>query len=381
MKAPIAIVFANLKGNLGDFAILQAMLIDLERTRPGHPVHVYSQGFVTVDSARLAAFRKVAPPFELAGTTYTDNHRLRTVAVRIARAFRLRPHYQASRIRALARNAASKAGTFSQYDGVYIAGGAQWTGDNSGVSMFATLRAIGAHTDRIFSYPFSVSSSLWKLNTRSGLAADFARIKAPLIARDSASERMLNELGVDASLGADCVFSLAEIGKSVVAAPRAEKLRVLFVVTSQEAHSIREALGRLDRRGFSVAFLTTCESEDLAVQKPVAEAHETAFLAPLTWQETVAEMKASDVVITNRLHGFILASFASVPVLPLTDRSKVLAVVNDAALPLKISNLEALNAEIVKETVDRRAEIVGRIADYRDRAQSKLRSPIPDERV
>ncbi|AJD42370.1 hypothetical protein C9413_03880 [Rhizobium sp. SEMIA 4085] len=381
MKAPVAIVFANLKGNLGDFAILHAMLVDLERKRSGHPVHVYSQGFVSVDRARLAAFRKVAPPFELAGTTFTDNHRLHRVRVKIARFFRLRQRYQALRIKSLARNATPDAETFSRYDGVYIAGGAQWTGENSGVSMFATLRAMAAHTDRIFSYPVSVSSSLWKVNTRSGLAADFSRIQGPLIARDSTSEGMLKGLGLDAALGADCVFSLAEIGKSVEAAPRGKTLRVLLVVTSQEAIAISGALQRLRPHGISIALLTTCESEDFAVQKPSAEAYGAQFLAPLTWQETVAEMKASDVVITNRLHGLILASFAGVPILPLTDRSKVLAVVNDAALPLKISNLESLNVEIVKEAVDRRAEIVSKIADYRDRAQSKLRSPIPDERV
>lgn len=248
--------------------------------------------------------------------------------------------------------------------------------------MFATLRAMAAYTDRIFSYPVSVSSSLWKLNTRSGLAADFFRIQAPLIARDSTSEGMLKELGLNAALGADCVFSLAEIGKSVEAAPRGKtSLRVLLVVTSQEAVAISGALQRLRSHGISIALLTTCESEDFAVQKPTAEANGAQFLAPLTWQETVAEMKASDVVITNRLHGLILASFAGVPILPLTDRSKVLAVVNDAALPLKISNLEHLNVEVVKEAVDRRAEIVSKIADYRDRAQSKLRSPIPDERA
>ncbi|TCU21217.1 polysaccharide pyruvyl transferase WcaK-like protein [Rhizobium azibense] len=379
MKAPVAIVFANLKGNLGDFAILHAMLVDLERKRSGHPVHVYSQGFVSVDRARLAAFRKVAPPFELAGTTFTDNHRFQRLRVKIARLFRLRQRYQASRIRSLARNATSDAETFSRYEGVYIAGGAQWTGENSGVSMFATLRAMAAHTDRIFSYPVSVSSSLWKVNTRSGLAADFSHIQAPLIARDSTSEAMLKELGLDAVLGADCVFSLAEIGKRVEAASRGKPLRVLLVVTSQEAVAISGALQRLRSHGISIALLTTCESEDFAVQKPSAEAHGAQFLAPLTWQDTVAEMKASDVVITNRLHGLILASFAGVPVLPLTDRSKVLAVVNDAALPLKISNLAYLNVEIVKEAVERRAEIVSKIADYRDRAQSKLRSPILDE--
>jgi hypothetical protein len=79
------------------------------------------------------------------------------------------------------------------------------------------------------------------------------------------------------------------------------------------------------------------------VQKPTVEACRTEFLA----QETVTEMKASDVVNTSRLHGLVLAS----------------------------------NVEIVREAGDRWAEIVSKVADYRNRAQSKLRSPIPDERA
>lgn len=379
MKPPVAIIFANAKGNLGDFAILHSILVDLELKRHGHPVHVYSQPFVSIDDARLAAFRKLAPEFELVGTTFADGGNVHKMFIRIARALGLRRQYQAARIWFLAKRANAPAKHFSQYQEVYVAGGAQWTGVDSGVSMFATLRAIAAHAGGIYSYPFSVSPSLWKVNTMSGLASDFAKIAAPLIARDSSSAGILTKLSLETKLGADCVFSLAETGRSVAAAIRTEKTRVLFVVTSQKSEAIGDTLRRLQAGTFSIDFLTTCETEDRPIQGPVASAHGSQLISPLTWQEAVSEMKASDVVITNRLHGLILASFAGVPVLPLTDRSKVLAVVEDANLPLQIPSLSSLTSEIIRECIDRRTEIVGKIAEYQVQALAKRRSPIMDE--
>ncbi|WP_275783720.1 hypothetical protein [Pararhizobium gei] len=44
MTAPVAVIYANLKGNIGDFAILHSMLLDIRERHPGRAVDAYSHG-------------------------------------------------------------------------------------------------------------------------------------------------------------------------------------------------------------------------------------------------------------------------------------------------------------------------------------------------
>ncbi len=377
MNTSVAIVYANLKSNLGDFAILHAMLLDIRSKHPDCTVDVYSHGFVSVDHKRLSAFRKSAPAFELVGTTYADNVRLGGLAKRVLKLTRLAPSYQRYRIAKLAKKAASTAVTFSRYKAIYLAGGAHWTGEYQAVSMYATLRAISAHNDQIFSYPISVRASLGRgINDRRTVCQDLGRIRGPIVVRDSSSEMILKRLDLNAVLGSDCVFSLAREGERVPPMPHSTRSRILLVVTNQDLGELKSVVARLASAGIPLALLSTCEIEDAPPHKPIADAAGIDLLLPVTWQEVVAEMKASALVVTNRLHGLILASFSSVPVLPLTDRSKVEAVVEDMGLPLSISDLGSLNEAIVCEVMDRSEEIVGIIASYRDRAQDEALAPI-----
>ena len=57
MKPAIAIILANLKSNIGDFAILHAILLDLQQNYPGRAVHVLPLGHYQIDEGRIAAFR------------------------------------------------------------------------------------------------------------------------------------------------------------------------------------------------------------------------------------------------------------------------------------------------------------------------------------
>lgn len=377
MNVSVAIVYANLKGNLGDYAILQAMLQDIGSKHPGCSIDVYSHGFVSVDHDRLSAFKRSAPAFRLAGTTYVDNVRLSPFSKRLLRSAHLASTFQGYRITRLAKKSASEASAFARYKAIYLAGGAHWTGEDSAVSMFATLRAISAHNDRIFAYPVSVRATLGRgINDRETVRQDLSRIRGPIIARDGSSEMILRRLGLDATLGPDCVFSLAREGVLVPPVPHSTRSRLLLVVTQQDLSKFESTLTRLASAGIPLALLSTCALEDVPKQKPIADALGVELLLPMTWQDVVAEMKASALVVTNRLHGLILASFSSVPVLPLTDRSKVKAVVEDMGLPMSIPDLESLNEDVFRKAMDGSEELVGIIAGYRDRAQSEAFSPI-----
>ncbi len=68
----VAVLFANLKGNIGDFAILQAILEQLNFYYPGYKIDVYSHPLVDIDETRLAAFSKHSPPFSLISSSHSS---------------------------------------------------------------------------------------------------------------------------------------------------------------------------------------------------------------------------------------------------------------------------------------------------------------------
>ena len=87
-------------------------------------------------------------------------------------------------------------------------------------------------------------------------------------------------------------------------------------------------------------------------------------------------MKDSNLFFTNRLHGFKLSSLAEVPVLPLTDRPKVRAVVEDAGLSLEIPVLKLLDDRIIRSALEQEARIVAQVTAYRDEARKAIRGPL-----
>jgi polysaccharide pyruvyl transferase WcaK-like protein len=374
MKPPIAILFANLKGNIGDFAILQAILLELGRRFAGHPLHVFSHQFHGVDEKRLSAFKRAAPEFELIGTTYAPDAR-RSFA-RLMALFRASSMVQAREVRSLAARSIPGASRFRDYEAIFLVGGAHWSGRKVGTSMFGTLMAVHHHNDRIYAFPFSVSPSLRRYNSAAALKQYFSMIRAPLIVRDGKTKAMMDELGLAAVLGADCVFSLEDFADQIEPMGGREHSRIVFVVTGGSLKDLRLAIRRIGRPAGQIALLTTCELEDGEALEALSGELQIPYYAPTTWQEVVAELKASSLVVTNRLHGLILGSFAKTPLLPVADRQKVEAFALDAAMPHSLAGLHLLDRDRLERCLSDRDLILERMAEYQKRTRTEALSPL-----
>ena len=374
MKAPVAILFANLKGNIGDFAILHAMLLELRSRFAGHPLHVFSHQFHGVDEERLSAFRRSAPEFDFVGTTYGPGRR-RSLG-RLIPLFRSWPVVQAREVRALAARSIPDASLFRDYEAIFLAGGAHWSGTRVGLSMFGTLVAVHHHNDRIYTFPFSVNPSLRKYNSASALKQYFSMIRSPLIVRDGKTKAIMDELGLATILGADCVFSLQDIADQIEPTGGREHSRIVFVVTGSSVKDLELAIRRIGRPASQIALLTTCALEDGKALEALSGKLQVAYHAPTTWQDAVAELKASSLVVTNRLHGLILGSFAKTPLLPVADRQKVEAFAMDAAMPHSLAGLHLLDRERLERCLRDRDLILERMAQYQRRTRSEALSPL-----
>ncbi len=379
MKPPIAILFANLKGNVGDFAILHAILLDLNLRFPGRSLHVFAHGHHDIDEKRLAAFRALSEvEFELGGRTYFRDAEPK-LSERVIRSFGLWPMAQAYFIRSLAEDVASHASRFQEYEAIFLAGGEHWGGTKGGISMFGTLNAVHRHNDRIFAYPFSVNPRMCSFNSKQALQRNFAKIRKPLVVRDGNSQKVLAKLGIDAVLGADSVYTMDPIANEVAPMANRDSSRILFALTGSRRKfeaDLRAALQKLNSFRNNVTLMTTCEFEDGERCEATAREFQIDYSAPVTWQDAVAEIKASSLLVTNRLHGLILGSLAGTPLLPITNRKKAEAFVKDAQMPYSAPSVDALSSELIQRCLDDREAILKKMKAYQESTGNVARSPI-----
>jgi polysaccharide pyruvyl transferase WcaK-like protein len=374
MKAPIAIVFANLKGNVGDFAILEAMLRDISSRYAGHPIHVYHHGYLALDQQRLKVFASTAPPFEVAGATYFRHPSLLAKAGALVG---MAPSIQERMVRRLADASAADAKRFAGYGAIFFAGGNQWGGQRLGLAMFATLAAISRHNPNVFAYPFSIEHGLASFNSDEFLREHFALLKGPLVVRDGASQVMLQKLGLRSVRGYDVVFSLGDVVAGISPAADRDPDRVLLVVTHKRKleAALKAVVPRLAAAGRRVELLTTCWNVDEPAYRAVSSELGIPYRAPLSWRDVVAEFKSSALVVTNRLHGMILGALSGARLLPVADREKIRAFVGDAGMSNVVGTIEQITPASVA-AAQHDAANAARAAEYVRLAAGGTTSPV-----
>ena len=376
---PLLILFANFKGNLGDFAIFQAMLESLDRRYPGHEKHVFSLGHKEVDEHRLACFLAAPhPPFIFKGKS--PYRRVRGIPRRFRRSG-LAKWWAGRMIDRLAREFGrlEPLSKTCGYEAVFLAGGEQWGGFSTGINQFAILEAVSRVNREVFIYPFSVKKDLLAGYFRERLEGLFARIVGARVVRDGGSGETLRVICPGVVVGADCVFSLAPREPISASLPLAETTVVLAVTEAENSsrHELEATICSLTAAGMRVRLLTTCECEDGAHLAELSRNLGIDFIAPATWQEVVEEFKAASVVVTNRLHCMVFSFFAGVPVVPLRNREKVAGICRDAGLTSWVDRIVEFTPEKAVECSAVGAATLAEMAAYREQVRKLAMGPWP----
>ncbi|NJM36390.1 MAG: hypothetical protein HC845_00100 [Akkermansiaceae bacterium] len=194
IHAPLMILFANLKGNVGDFAILHAMLVELERRHPECERHVYSHGHKGVDARRMAAFlSQPHPKFSYMGATV---YQRTPKGLGLLKRIGLRKWLSGKLIDRLSARF-TKLEPFcsaSNYQAIFLAGGEQWGGFSTSINMFAILDAISQSNRNIYMFQFSVKRDLMEIYSIKRLKSNFAKIAGNLVVRDGISGEVMRNL-------------------------------------------------------------------------------------------------------------------------------------------------------------------------------------------
>jgi len=370
-KKPLGILFANLKGNIGDFAILEAMVDLLIAAYPGREIVVHPHPLVPVDKKRLEDFLRQNPAISISAPTYSGGT---TRFQDIFSSLLLKRGSQAFRIRSFVKHSTEHFAPFSKYEAVFMAGGDQWSGRELGVAMFGTLTAIHRLNTPVFSFPFSLKSSLFGLYSKKDLTGYFNKLSAPLIVRDSLSKGIIDAFLDRPTLGADCVYSLNRKASAIAPAAHRNPERTLYVVKAQEK-DLAANLENLVSITDNLELFTTCPPEDSKIYRRLAESYGLPYHEPGSWQEIIAEFKACKLIVTNRLHGLILGSLAETPLLPVTTRKKSLAFARDANIPHSAATVADITTALIEKARKDHRLILENMNRYADECRSKPHSP------
>lgn len=355
MKHTISILCSNLKGNLGDFAIAEAIALAAQRYLGECRIQLYYHANKVVDRSRLEVLLdesdtefdliEAAPYFRrprwlrmfcrlgLSNSSYSKWHN--RAVIRVSKKY---------------RESMTFYNAVSQSDLVLFAGGAQWGRGDLNLNMFAQLHAIAGSTFPVRAFPFSLSNATVKCNGLEGLNVLFQQLSPPVFVRDGISHSCLESVSVESKLVSDCVFSLSAYFDSkwdAEASDSGKSAKVFISLTQSgdtDARSVVALIQSLKSALIVPVLFSTCEVEDRPFYEMIQTLTDVNVTYPLSWKQAVEELSCCRFVITNRLHCTIFSALSGTPVIPVMNRSKSKAYVKDANLPCSLDEVGGIDS-------------------------------------
>jgi polysaccharide pyruvyl transferase WcaK-like protein len=351
---PVTILCANLKGNLGDYAILEVMGQRLVHRHPGIEVRFFHHANKPVDPERYPVFLDECsvPLTDMGAAPYYTRPGWFRLASRVPGTDGLASRIHNRLIDRVSRKLCHEQAfveALSDSSLVLFAGGSQWGKANLNLNMFAQL-ACAQRLTRVATFPFGISQAAFDCNGPATLAAMLSRMTPPIPVRDVISHRLLAAAGLDTVPVADCVFTAGDL-VSDRSRPGAPRSRVVYVAVTRSGATTPERLvalfGRLRAAGFEPVLFSSCEVEDRPLADAVQALSDEVFVAPHSWKEAVALFAGAAFVITNRLHCLIFSALAGTAVVPVGNRQKARAYAEDAGLDFAPGEIDAITTEAI----------------------------------
>jgi polysaccharide pyruvyl transferase WcaK-like protein len=351
MSGPVTILCANLKGNLGDFAILEIMGRSLKRHFPDIEIGYFYHANKPIDKPRYARFLQeldvemtdLGPaPFVSRPSWFRLLSKLPGTGKLVVRIHN-----------ALIDRVADKVCTDTQFSNVVeksrlvlFAGGSQWGKANLNLNMFAQLACVSRHGTPVGVFPFGISRVAFDCNGPQKLISMLSALHQPIPVRDVISHRLLTRAGLPTTHVSDCVFTARDLFSSLRDSPPERTRKVYVSVTRSGQTTPQSIVGlfeQLRAAELEPILFSSCEYEDRPLLDAVLEIDEATVEAPDSWKTAVQLFAGAAFVITNRLHCLIFSALAGCAVIPVTNRQKAEAYAEDADLryaPREIAQID-----------------------------------------
>jgi polysaccharide pyruvyl transferase WcaK-like protein len=351
----VSILCSNLKGNLGDFAIVEALTLAIKRyLGEAFQIDLYYHANKAIDSVRLQAFMAEAK-FELKNIHPAPHYRRPWWLRLLCRSGLWQAHYSRYHNSAIVRVAGEIRNQQDFFQAVALksdlilfSGGAQWGRGDLNLNMFAQLQAVALGHCPVRVFPFSLSEATLNCNGLEGLKRLFQALDSPIFVRDGITHQALATAEISSELVSDCVFSLLRQFNSRwdAQSPEAGQSRRVYISLTEsgdtDVASMSALIRSLKEASLHPILFSTCEVEDRNFYQAVQDVVEVDAVYPISWKQALSLLSCCRYVITNRLHCTIFSALSGTPVIPVTNRSKSKAYVRDAALPCSLSEVGAI---------------------------------------
>lgn len=371
----VGIILANCKGNLGDFAILQAMIYHLRNQIGFEKIDIFTDPIVAFSDKQCLAFVERCPvsvAIYHSTPAFAEKmfyRRLRLLAIRLGIWQWINGHL----IWLHSRSLRGRLHQFSNYNALMVAGGGLWGAHEE--TKFGLIKALVASGIPVATYPFTAAWPMWRINNARTLRCFFSLFSQPPLVRESLTKARFLRAGIPCQQVPDIAFYLKPEVQKIEAIKGVNNDRILFCVTKRVKvpkamnkyrkrldnitnNSFCATIERLLAKGIPVELITTCMVEDKEKLISVAERYSLPFHFPSTWQEFCSHAKSCAGLITNRLHGIILGMLSDAPVIIVTDSDKVDGFHADYPQLPAVQTLDYLSADSVKDFLECRNSIV-----------------------
>lgn len=349
--ATVAIIFANLKGNLGDHALLEAAIRAVEEYQPSSRIDIYLHSNRDVlRSAVDDVLARTGSKIRIAGKT--------AVCPSLNWLWPLR-HFipwrpiQSILVELLYGRYKRQLKQSQRYDLVTLVGGDHFNGSQLGIGMMATVLAFRDHCNRMASLGFSVNPMIYNFSSRRLVRRVMRCLDHPASARDQASSLTLAHAGISTCQAPDSVISL-QVGVSNKPRSKTKKSHQprIALCISVDQGSERRLTARLVEQlvltnaDITWSVITTCFAEDNLWWTSMASSIDRQ--APDSWRQFCESVQDCDLLITNRLHGLILASKTDTPTLPICDRAKSAAFASESHCPVTVAQVGDIDRRAIE---------------------------------
>lgn len=377
MPRPVTILCANLKGNLGDYAILEVMGRSLVRRHPGIEVRFFHHANKPVDPERYPVFLEECsvPLTDMGAAPYYTRPSWFRLASRVPGTDGLATRIHNRLIERVTRKLCHDHGfveALRDSSLVLFAGGSQWGKANLNLNMFAQLACASQH-NRVAAFPFGISQAAFDCNGPETLGDMLSRLAPPIPVRDAISQRLLADAGLETVAVSDCVFTAGDLVNGPK--PGSDRARTVYVAVTRSGATTPAAVvalfERLRAAGFEPVLFSSCEAEDRPLADGVTALADVTFVAPRSWKKAVDLFSEAAFVITNRLHCLIFSALAGTAVVPVGNRQKARAYAEDAGLDFAPAEVDAITSDAISGFVDTLDTVRARQATYRDASAAK----------
>jgi len=353
----IALICTNLRGNLGDYAIIDATVQMLCKLYGSDiQVGIAYHGYTGIDIKRTKKFEDNLPY-----NTFLDHATplyRPSFIIKVLRKLNFSNKNLSKFLFYYTRFALSFNKEFKKLitwsDITIIAGGGHYGGLLLASNMLAQIDYAVSTNKDVFSFPQTVPLDWFDFMDKKLITDVLEKLKIFTL-RENNSFQYMKQLNLSNCYQiADIVFSIETKQKKLMHIENdIKKIGIVLADTGSRqgigyVEKLYDKLLFIEECGYIPIVITTTESVDEKYLKHLKELYpQTEIIAPESWKELISTLGMLDLVITNRFHGIVFSTIANVPVLPVVDVPKAKHI----AETMGIKNIIEHENDLDKETL------------------------------